>query len=49
MTSNVKYAVLADMHGNLEAFQVVLKDAERQECTHYCCVGDIAGYGAEPK
>ena len=44
----MKYAVIADIHGNLEAFEVVLEDARTQKCTHYCCVGDVVGYGANP-
>jgi len=45
----MKYAVIADIHGNLEAFQVVLEDALAQKCTHYCCLGDVVGYNANPK
>jgi predicted phosphodiesterase len=45
----MKYAVIADIHANLEAFQVVLADARAQNCTHYCCVGDVVGYNANPK
>src|SRR5678815_2061701 len=45
----MKYAVIADIHGNLDAFEVVLADAREQNCTHYCCVGDVVGYGANPK
>lgn len=45
----MKYAVIADIHANLEAFQVVLEDAKAQNCTHYCCVGDVVGYNANPK
>lgn len=45
----MKYAVIADIHANLEAFQVVLQDTKDQKCTHYCCVGDVVGYGANPK
>jgi predicted phosphodiesterase len=45
----MKHAVIADIHGNLEAFGVVLKDAQEQKCTHYTCVGDVVGYGANPK
>lgn len=44
----MKYAILADIHGNLEAFQAALKDAAQQHCTHYCCLGDLVGYGANP-
>jgi predicted phosphodiesterase len=45
----MRYAVLADIHSNLEALDVVLADAKDQKCTHYCCVGDVVGYGANPK
>ncbi len=45
----MKYAILSDIHANLEALEVVLQDAERQECTHYVCLGDIVGYGPNPK
>ena len=45
----MKYAVIADIHANWEAFHVVLNDAKEQKCTHYCCVGDVVGYGANPK
>ncbi len=45
----MKYAIIGDIHANPEAFEVVLKDAREQGCTHYCCVGDIVGYGANPK
>ena len=44
----MKYAVIADIHSNLEAFEVVLQDSKDQKCTHYCCVGDVVGYGANP-
>jgi predicted phosphodiesterase len=45
----MKYAVIADIHANLEAFDVVLEDSRSQNCTHYCCVGDVVGYNANPK
>jgi predicted phosphodiesterase len=45
----MKYAVIADIHANLEALEVVLKDTKEQKCTHYCCVGDVVGYNANPK
>jgi predicted phosphodiesterase len=45
----VKYAILSDIHSNLEALQVVLADAKEQNCTHYVCLGDIVGYGPNPK
>ena len=45
----MKYAVIADIHANLEALEVVLEDAQAQKVTHYCCVGDVVGYNANPK
>jgi predicted phosphodiesterase len=45
----MKYAILADIHANLEALEVVLTDARDQNCTHYACLGDVVGYNANPK
>jgi len=45
----MRYAVIADIHANLEGLEVVLNDAKAQQCTHYCCVGDVVGYNANPK
>jgi predicted phosphodiesterase len=45
----MKFAILADIHGNLDAFQVVLEDAKKQQVTHYACLGDVVGYNANPK
>jgi predicted phosphodiesterase len=45
----MKYAIIADIHANLEAFQVVLDDIEKQKCTHVACLGDVVGYNANPK
>ncbi len=45
----MKYAIIADIHGNLEALQVVLEDIRAQNVTHIVCLGDIVGYNANPK
>ena len=45
----MKYAIIADIHANLEAFQVVLEDIQAQKCTHVACLGDVVGYNANPK
>ena len=45
----MKFAIIADIHANLEAFQVVLEDIKNQKCTHYACLGDVVGYNADPK
>ena len=45
----MKFAIIADIHANLDAFQVVLADIKEQKCTHYACVGDVVGYGPNPR
>ncbi len=45
----MKYAIVADIHSNWEALEVVLADAKIQRCTHYACLGDVVGYNANPK
>ncbi len=45
----MKYAIIADIHANLEALEVVLDDIKTQGCTHVACLGDVVGYNANPK
>jgi predicted phosphodiesterase len=45
----MKFAIMADVHANLEAFQAVLGDAKEQRCAHYAFLGDFVGYCADPK
>jgi predicted phosphodiesterase len=45
----MKFAIIADVHANLEAFQAVLEDAKEQRCTHYAFLGDFVGNCADPK
>ena len=45
----MKYAIIADIHGNLEAFTVVLNDIREQQVDHIVCLGDVVGYNANPK
>ena len=45
----MKFAILSDIHSNLEAFQVVLEHVKQQKCTHYVCLGDVVGYGPNPR
>ena len=45
----MKYAIIADIHGNLEAFQTVLADIKSQNITQIVCLGDVVGYNANPK
>jgi diadenosine tetraphosphatase ApaH/serine/threonine PP2A family protein phosphatase len=43
----VKYAILSDVHGNLEALRAVLDDAAGR-VDAVLCLGDAVGYGADP-
>jgi predicted phosphodiesterase len=45
----MKYAIIADIHANLEALNAVLEDARAQNPTHYVCLGDVVGYNANPQ
>lgn len=45
----MKFAILADIHANLEALQAVLADSREQKCTNYAFLGDFVGYNADPK
>jgi diadenosine tetraphosphatase ApaH/serine/threonine PP2A family protein phosphatase len=43
-----RYALLADIHANLEALEAVLDDLSRVDVDHTLCLGDVVGYGADP-
>jgi predicted phosphodiesterase len=45
----MKYAIIADIHGNIDAFQVALEDIRAQNATHIVCLGDVVGYNARPR
>jgi len=42
------FAILGDIHSNIEALNAVLEDAKAQGATDFICVGDIVGYNAAP-
>lgn len=44
----MKYAILSDVHGNLEALRAVLADAAGR-ADGVLCLGDAVGYGADPE
>jgi diadenosine tetraphosphatase ApaH/serine/threonine PP2A family protein phosphatase len=44
----MKWAILSDVHGNLEALEAVLKDLKKEEPISKAILGDIVGYGANP-
>lgn len=44
----MRFAIISDLHANLEATEAVLADARERECTHFVCLGDVVGYNANP-
>ncbi len=44
----MKIAVVADIHGNLEAFSAVRAAIGKKGADAVVCLGDIVGYGADP-
>jgi predicted phosphodiesterase len=44
-----KRAILSDIHGNIEALNAVLADIESQGITDVFCLGDVIGYGPNPR
>ena len=46
----MRYAILSDVHGNIEALEAMLARIEEiGGIDKYFCLGDIVGYGAEPQ
>lgn len=44
----MRYAVISDIHANMEALQAVLADAAPRSPDGYLCLGDVVGYGPDP-
>ena len=42
-------AIISDIHGNLEALQAVLNDIQTQGVEEIYCLGDVVGYGPNPR
>jgi diadenosine tetraphosphatase ApaH/serine/threonine PP2A family protein phosphatase len=45
----LRYAVLGDVHSNLEALDAVLEGLEKETYDAVLCTGDLVGYGAAPR
>ncbi len=45
----MKRALISDIHSNLEALEAVLEDIHRQGISEVYCLGDIVGYGPNPR
>ncbi len=44
----MKYAIVSDLHANMEAFNTILSKCYEVGVEKYICLGDIVGYNAEP-
>ena len=44
----MRYLVLSDIHGNLEALEACLADAAARKYDEVLVLGDVVGYGADP-
>lgn len=44
----MKFAVISDLHSNLEALTAVLADIEARGLETIYCLGDVVGYGPDP-
>lgn len=44
----MRYAILSDVHANLDALEAVLEDVAREGVERIVCLGDFVGYGPEP-
>lgn len=42
-------AIVSDIHGNLSALEAVLQDISGQRVDRIVCLGDVVGYGPEPR
>ncbi len=45
----MRYILISDIHGNLEALQAVLQFLRKLEPYQLYCLGDVVGYGADPQ
>lgn len=45
----MKRALISDIHGNLEALRAVLDDIRQAGVTEVFCLGDVVGYGPNPR
>src|SRR5271157_219730 len=45
----MRYAVISDIHGNVEALQAVLNDIKGRSVDTIVCLGDIVGYYPDPE
>lgn len=49
MSKNQQFAIISDIHSNLEALEVVLADIHKRGIEEIICLGDVVGYGPNPR
>jgi predicted phosphodiesterase len=45
----MRYAIISDIHGNVDALREVLADIDGRDIDAIICLGDIVGYYADPE
>jgi len=49
MGANGRVAIISDLHSNIEALSKVLADIDAQKIDRLFCLGDVVGYGPNPR
>ena len=44
----MRYAIVSDLHANLQAWNAVLLDIRSSRIDQIICLGDVVGYGPRP-
>jgi len=44
----VRYAIISDIHANLQAWNAVITDVQSSNVSEILCLGDVVGYGPNP-
>jgi len=47
--ATVRWAIFGDIHANMEALDAVMDECESLGVDRFLCLGDIVGYGANPR
>jgi len=45
----MRYGIFSDVHANLEAMEAVARAYREESIDKYFCIGDVVGYGADPR
>ena len=45
----MRFGIISDIHSNLQALEAVLSRLDREGVDEIVCLGDVVGYGADPR